>query len=307
MLSPDGTLLFFTRTSKTKAKGDITTTRKELFTWAKRPDERLPFDSGVPLPEPFNLGTNYGGASISVDNKLMVLAANRPVPSNPANVDLFSTEYHVDYRDLGRLPCVHLVALVPLGANVNSPQGWEAQPSISGDGKTLFFAGARAESTPDKDGNLTMDIFMSTRLDNGLGVLRNNCLRPSIPRPRTKSPFLHPDGRTLVLLQQPNSPQAGLRPVDEPTRHDGHVERPHQPWTPPQFLRRRARLGGEHRRHRGHFREPPPGNAGLDLCTYPLPADLKPDPVTVVKGDLGWPVPEGRTDREHRVRPEQTC
>ena len=35
------------------------------------------------------------------------------------------------------------------------------------------------------------------------------------------------------------------------------------------------------------------GTRGLDLCTYPLPADLKPDPVTVVKGDLGWPVPEG--------------
>ena len=35
------------------------------------------------------------------------------------------------------------------------------------------------------------------------------------------------------------------------------------------------------------------GTRGLDLCTYTLPADLKPDPVTVVKGDLGWPVPEG--------------
>ena len=35
------------------------------------------------------------------------------------------------------------------------------------------------------------------------------------------------------------------------------------------------------------------GTRGLDLCTYPLPADLKPNPVTVVKGDLGWPVPEG--------------
>ena len=190
MLSPDGTLLFFTRTSKTKAKGDITTTRKELFTWAKRLDERLPFDSGVPMPEPFNLGTNFGGASISVDNKLMVLAANRPVPSNPANVDLFSTEYHVDYRDLDGSAVYTWSPLVPLGANVNSPQGWEAQPSISGDGETLFFAAARAESTPDKDGNLTMDIFMSARWTTAPGPAEQ-LPAPVILRPG-QIPFLHP-------------------------------------------------------------------------------------------------------------------
>ena len=35
------------------------------------------------------------------------------------------------------------------------------------------------------------------------------------------------------------------------------------------------------------------GTRGLDLCTYPLPEDLKPQAVTVVKGDLGWPIPDG--------------
>ena len=30
-----------------------------------------------------------------------------------------------------------------LGPNINGPQTWEAQPSLSGDGKTLFFSSAR--------------------------------------------------------------------------------------------------------------------------------------------------------------------
>ena len=293
MLSPDGTLLFFTRTSKTKAKGDITTTRKELFTWAKRLDERLPFDSGVPLSEPFNLGTNYGGASISIDNKLMVLAANRPVPSNPANVDLFSTEYHVDYRDLDGSAVYTWSPLVPLGANVNSPQGWEAQPSISGDGETLFFAAARAESTPDKDGNLTMDIFMSARLDNGTWGPAEQLPAPINSPAQDKSPFLHPDGRTLYFSSN-RLPSGGGYDLWMSQRDTSGI------WGDPVNLGRPLNSSGDEHGlvvstdgELGIFASRRRGTRGLDLCTYPLPADLKPDPVTVVKGDLGWPVPEG--------------
>ncbi|HCL46458.1 MAG TPA: hypothetical protein DHW55_04295 [Flavobacteriales bacterium] len=293
MLSPDGTLLFFTRTSKTKAKGDITTTRKELFTWAKRPDERLPFDSGVPLPEPFNLGTNHGGASISVDNKLMVLAANRPVPSNPANVDLFSTEYHVDYRDLDGSAVYTWSPLVPLGANVNSPQGWEAQPSISSDGETLFFAAARTESTRDKDGNLTMDIFTSARLDNGTWGPAEQLPAPVNSQAQDKSPFLHPDGRTLYFSSN-RLPSGGGYDLWMSQRDATGT------WGDPVNLGRPLNSSGDEHGlvvstdgELGIFASRRRGTRGLDLCTYPLPADLKPDQVTVVKGDLGWPMPEG--------------
>ena len=32
-----------------------------------------------------------------------------------------------------------MVTLENLGPNINGPQTWEAQPSLSGDGNTLFF------------------------------------------------------------------------------------------------------------------------------------------------------------------------
>ncbi len=293
MLSPDGTLLFFTRTSKTKAKGDITTTRKEIFTWARRQDERLPFDGGTPLPEPFNMGTNYGGASISVDNKLMVIAASRPVPSNPANVDLFATEYHVDYRDLDGTPVYSWSPLLPLGDNVNSPQGWEAQPSISGDGQTLFFAAARAESTPDKDGNLTMDIFSSERLDNGTWGPAEKLPSPVNSDAQDKSPFLHPDGRTLYFSSN-RRPSGGGYDLWMSQRDTSGV------WNDPVNLGLPVNSSGDEHGlvvstegSQAIFASRRQGTRGMDICTYTLPTELKPNPVKVIKGDLGWPVPEG--------------
>ena len=45
MISPDGRLLFFTRTFVEKDFWDITSTRKELFTWSKRTGDDAPFDA----------------------------------------------------------------------------------------------------------------------------------------------------------------------------------------------------------------------------------------------------------------------
>ena len=293
MLSPDGTLLFFTRTQNSKAKGDITTTRKEIFTCAKRQDSRLPFDGGVPMTYPFNLGTNYGGSSISVDNKLMILAANRPVPSNPANVDLFSTEYHLDYRNLDGSPSYTWSPLTPLEGSVNSQQGWEAQPSINGEGTILFFAGARAESTLDQDGNLTMDIFMSERLSNGTWGAAERLPAPINSSAQDKSPFLHPDGKTLYFSSN-RMPSGGGYDLWMSQR-DSLGQ-----WSEPVNLGLPLNSSGDEHGlvvstdgQRGIFATRRRGTRGLDLCTYELPPDLKPEPVTVVKGDLGWPVTEG--------------
>ncbi|MGB1635980.1 MAG: OmpA family protein [Flavobacteriales bacterium] len=293
LLSPDGTLLFFTRVEVSKAKGDVTTTRKETFSWARRKDERLPFDGGVPLGEPFNLGSNYGGATISVDNKLMVIAAHRPVPGNPANIDLFSTEYHVDYRDLDGQFVYMWSPLEPLGVDVNTTMGWEAQPSISGDGTTLFFAAARAESTPDADGNLTMDLFSAPLRDNGTWGPVVKLPAPVNSAFQDKSPFLHPDGRTLYFSSN-REPSGGGYDLWMSQRDSSGT------WSEPVNLGLPLNSSGDEHGlivstdgTEGIFASRRRGTRGLDLCAYALPEELKPDPVTVVKGDLGWPVPDG--------------
>lgn len=293
MISPDGKLLFFTRTFVEKDFWDVTSTRKELFSWSKRTGDDSPFDAGVPLTKPFNAGSNCGGASISTDNKLMVLAADRPVPGNPDNVDLFMTEYHVDHRDGDGIPVYTWSPLMPLDATINTQSGWESQPAISGDGSTLFFASARAESTPDLNGNPTMDIFLSKRTAQGTWGPPERLPSPINSEAQDKAPFLHPDGRTLYFSSNRQPGGGGYDLWMSQTDSTGR-------WMDAVNLGLPLNSSGDEHGlvvstdgKFGMFASRRDGTLGLDICTYSLPDELKPDPVTVVTGEVGWPLPKG--------------
>ena len=77
LISPDGEIMFFTRKKFKQAKGDYETKMVEEFTWCKRTDINQEFNTGEALPEPFNLGDSYGGATVSVDNKEMIIAKKK--------------------------------------------------------------------------------------------------------------------------------------------------------------------------------------------------------------------------------------
>jgi len=196
-LSPDGSMLFFTRRVRHKAKGDVVTTELELFHVAERRKEQ-PFDGGTPLESPFNAGARYGGASISVDNRELFIAAANPTPKNPDNIDIYVTRYEIVDRDETGDFFYVWDALEPVDA-LNTMEGWEAQPALSADGHELFFAGVNASSSKDANGNATMDIYRSIRDNDG------NWSAPSpLPSPinstfNDKAPFLHPDGNTLYF------------------------------------------------------------------------------------------------------------
>ena len=245
------------------------------------------------MTKPFNVGTNCGGASISTDNKLMVLAADRPVPGNPDNVDLFMTEYHVDNRDEDGIPVYTWSPLVPLDGTINTQSGWESQPAISGDGSTLFFASARAESTPDRNGNPTMDIFLSKRTPEGTWGAAERLPPPINSEAQDKAPFLHPDGRTLYFSSNRQPGGGGYDLWMSQKDSAGQ-------WMEAVNLGLPLNSSGDEHGlvvstdgKFGMFASRRDGTLGLDICTYTLPDELKPDPVTVVTGEVGWPLPKG--------------
>ncbi|MCB0588644.1 MAG: PD40 domain-containing protein [Phaeodactylibacter sp.] len=80
-----------------------------------------------------------------------------------------------------------------LGSPINT-RGWESQPSLSADGKTLYFVSDR------RGGQGLIDIWFSTRDEAGNWAEPQN-LGATINTPeREQAPFIHADGQTLYFM-----------------------------------------------------------------------------------------------------------
>jgi outer membrane protein OmpA-like peptidoglycan-associated protein/tetratricopeptide (TPR) repeat protein len=211
MISPDNELMFYTRKRSQANLGDEmykNALTVEEFTFSQRPDLTALFNSGEPLKKPFNDGrfTNYGSATLSVDNKEMIICAcKKEVVYNRdyLNCDLYSTKYERSGEGGNDFMWSELQSL---GPNINTKDGWEAQPSLSADGNTLFFTAARP-TTRDND------IFVSTRnADGSWGAARS--FDEVNTAGKDKSPFLHQDSETLYFVSSSTDERKGVGGLD---------------------------------------------------------------------------------------------
>ena len=289
-LSPDGTLLFFTRAGERKAKGDLVSKPFEHFTWSRRTGPSMPFDEGESMEDPFNRRTGYGGASISVDNRLLLLAIKTPAPDNPENIDLYSARYEL-LDDTGNEKVYLWGEPEPL-TPLNTPDGWESQPAISPDGQWLYFAAVRPGTTEDAQGNPSIDILVSRMQEDGTWS-------PALPLPQTvntpfsdKAPYLHPDGRTLYFASN-RTPGGGGYDIWM-SRLDS-TRAPGEPgaWSDPVNLGRPLNSEGDEHGlvtsadgRIAYFASRRPGTQGLDILTWELPEALRARASVVVRGNL---------------------
>lgn len=208
MISPDNELIFFTRTVDRRDMGAINSDWREEFTFSHRKDYHTEFDGGNPLPAPFNDGSvrSYGASTLSVDNKEMIICACKTemvLGQQYDNCDLYSTTYErsgAGGNDYSWSP------LVLLGDEINTPDGWEGQPSLSADGNTLYFT-ANRPSTRDND------IFIAKRkLDGTWGQARP--FDEINTAGKDKSPFLHQDSETLYFVSQVSKERVGIGGLD---------------------------------------------------------------------------------------------
>ena len=191
LISPDGSLALFTKAYMKKEVNSIYGDRfVEEFTVSKASDDKgLVFSPGEPLPYPFNSGKNQGAASISIDNKTMFITICEFVSRDYDNCDIYmSTRTSDGWSELKSL-----------GPNINGVKTWESQPSISSDGKTLYFASIRESNIGFDPDNPTSDIYYSTKDEKGNWTKARN-LGPKINTPgNEKSPFIHSDSQTLYF------------------------------------------------------------------------------------------------------------
>jgi outer membrane protein OmpA-like peptidoglycan-associated protein/tetratricopeptide (TPR) repeat protein len=208
MISPDNDLLFFSRKVDRTNLGDIATNIREEFTISERGATDVLYSAGSPLPQPFNNGTfyNYGTASLSVDNREMIICAckvEKVYNKDYLNCDLYTTSYTRSGRggnDFKWTP------LVNMGPKINTSDGWEAQPSLSADGKLLFFATLRKGSRDN-------DIYYSEKQADGTwGVAKPFDVVNTAAK--DKSPFFHQDGETLYFVSTSTKARKGLGGLD---------------------------------------------------------------------------------------------
>lgn len=208
MISPDNELIFYTRKLDKRTLGDIKGSVVEEFSFSTRKTIQLDFSTGEGFKSPFNDGsfTNYGAATLSVDNKEMIICAckSENINSKPyLNCDLYSTTFNrigQGGNDFSWSP------LVNLGEQINTPDGWEGQPCLSSDGKILYFATTRANSQDN-------DIYVSERDENG-------DWKPAVPFKeanspgKDKSPFFHQDGETFYFVSSCSNERKGFGGLD---------------------------------------------------------------------------------------------
>ncbi|MFH0867021.1 MAG: OmpA family protein [Bacteroidota bacterium] len=135
----------------------------------------------VDMGSPINTALNEGAQCIAPDGKSMYFTVcNRP--DGFGSCDLYVSEKKDDNWGVPE----------NLGVIVNSER-WDSQPSISSDGKTLYFASARA------GGKDNMDIWTTTKNDKG-NWTKPVKLNDTINTDRGEmAPFIHPDNQTLYF------------------------------------------------------------------------------------------------------------
>ena len=186
ILSPDNQMALYTREIKLLPdKNSLyqTSRKMEKFMYSMMSGDGT-FSEGEEMPEPFNMNENEGGATLTIDNNTLFYTVCKYTKNNTYyNCDIFYSENV--YGDWTKIKSV--------SDKINQSTTWESQPSISSDGRTLYFIS-------DRPGGMGgYDIYKSVKNDKGEWSYPAN-LGPKINSTgNEKSPFIHPDGKTLYF------------------------------------------------------------------------------------------------------------
>ena len=164
------------------------------------------------------------------------------------------------------------------GAPVNST-AWESQPSMASDGKTIYFVSSRPGGFGGKD------IWKTTMTSEGAFSAPEN-LGPMINTPEDDAaPFIHSDGRTLYFASNGRTGMGGYDLYYSVMQADGSWSDPKNlgyPINTPAdeiniFINAAGTVAYMASDKDGGF-------GGLDLYSFDLDDNLRPNPVTYIKG-----------------------
>jgi OOP family OmpA-OmpF porin len=146
-----------------------------------RKDANGKWYSPTSISKNINSKFNEGTCTISADGRKLIFTSCTG-RRGYGSCDLFeSTKIGNDWSEP-----------VNLGPNINSVD-WESQPSLSADGRTLYFVSDR------RGGYGRRDIWYASQDDNGQWIKARNLGAPINTEYEEYSPFIHVNGRTLYF------------------------------------------------------------------------------------------------------------
>ncbi len=257
---------------------------KQIEQYVKSSLSNNAFNYGDNLPSPFNTtdNYNYGGASLTIDNKTMFVTICKPTKVGQReyqNCDIYASalEQHTDAN--GNTSWVW-GPLTNLGPNINGKDTWEAQPSISSDGQTLFFATARKDTRG-------IDIFVSQKDEHGKWRPAISIGEPINTELNDKSPFMHNDNKTLYYASQGNLGFGGYD-VFYTRFKEGTWSKPKNIGFPINSKRDEhgfvINLDGDQVYYSSDINKDK--DKGLDIFTFELYEEARPEKVMLVKGTI---------------------
>lgn len=269
-LTADGRVLLFTRLVNDpeafKGKNeDFFVSRFENGEW----------QPSRPLSE-INTKYNEGAPSISADGRVLVFTACEIMGDyGPGRKGFGSCDLFISFRRGSRWSNPE-----NLGQPVNT-RAWETQPSLSADGRTLYFI----RGVQTREGVRDQDIYVTQRIaENEWTQPQRLSDKINTPR-REESVMIHPDGRTLYFASEGHPGMGGMDLFVSQMDEAGEWQRP-------------VNLGypinthnDENSLHIGPdgkialFASDRSGGFGkLDLYAFELPEEVRPDPVTYAEG-----------------------
>ncbi len=238
---------------------DLYSSRKSFGSWLPREE----------LGTPVKTGYNEGAQCLSPDGKYL-LYTMCDADFGMGSCDLYWSKRIGDRWSRPR----------NFGAPVNTSV-WESQPSMAADGMTVYFASSR----PGGFGG--MDIWKTTMTSEGEFSVPEN-LGPSINTPGDDAaPFIHSDGRTLYFASNGRVGMGGYDLYYSTLQADGTWSEPVNMGYPINSPADEINIFINASGTVAYIASDKDGGyGGLDLYSFELDDQLRPNPVTYIKGHV---------------------
>ncbi|MDR2010584.1 MAG: OmpA family protein [Bacteroidales bacterium] len=266
-LSIDEEILVFTRGVPIDPRGSKTShdnIQEDLFV-SHRDPETGKYMSAVPMGGVVNTPLNEGAQCISGDGKTCIITAcNRP--DGKGSCDLY-----IMFLKSGRWTEPENMTTVNTGA-------WESNPSLTADGKTLYFASNRT------GGYGKIDIWKIDIDSKGRAVSDAVNLGPVINTPYNDvSPCIHPDNMTLYFGSDGHPGMGSLDLFWSKLDDDGQWQTPVNLGYPINTNKEERSLIVNAKGDIAMYASSG-GKEDLDIYYFEIPEEAKPITVTYVKG-----------------------